>query len=464
MNSSKKTDPVPKVRFSKDAELAVIGSVLLNNQAFATAGEMLRPDDFFLDAHRRIFSAMMLMDRDGTPIDLVTLMDELDKRGETAAVGGVDYISHLADGLPKSTNVAHYAKIVKENAGLRRLAFTSQAISEKAVSGSESLNTVIEEAEEQIAHIREGAETRDKSPVSLKEAINESYTAFERLAQGDAGIVGTTTGYSSLDQLTGGWMPEDFVVVGARPSMGKTALVMEFARRTAEAGEGVLVLSLEMRRSSLVQRMACTIGRVDSHKLRTGNCSTEDVRRLTAALAKMTNWPLWILDPSRMYSGEVIAKVRHYAERFKLRLVIVDYLQLLRAKAENRTQEITAVSRDLKEAAKALGKSSGGTLIATAQLGRIKGEPQLIDLRESGQIEQDADLVMMIWNKKTRKEVKTGQADPISKYIGVKKQRNGPTGALPFIYLSPYMGFEMAHPDEWDDEAEIPDRGKGEGE
>lgn len=437
----KKKEDLPRSRYSKEAELAVLGSVILDNRAFAIASEMLRSDDFFFPAHSRVFAAMLDMDRDGDVIDSVTLHERVKARGELDAVGGMPVIAQLADGLPKSTNVLHYAKIVKECAGLRNLAFSGAAISEQALDPAVSLNEVMERAETTLARIRESADVKEKAPVLLKDALADSYRQFERLVEGKHALIGDATGYAALDAYTAGWCAGDLVVLGARPSMGKSALLMEFAKRHAQRGLASLIFSLEMSRSSLVLRLACNVARVDSQRLRTGLCDKSDLARITHALGKMGDWPIWIVDTPRMYSGEIVPKVRHYAERYKLKMVGVDYLQLLRARAENRTQEVTAVSRDLKEAAGALGKISGGTLIATAQLTRREtAEPKLEDLRESGQIEQDADVVLFLWNRD--KEAKIGQKDPMEKFLKVAKQRNGPVGTVNLTFAPQYTAFE----------------------
>ena len=449
MNSKTAAHPLlPSMPRNKDAEMAVLGAIILDNRYFATASETLRTDDFYEPQHKHIFGAMTDLDREGEPIDLVTLTEALTHRGTLEQSGGVDYISRLFDGLPRVTNVAHYSKIVKEKAGLRAMAFSATAIAEQALDKTETLANVIERAETTIANIRESAQDQEKAPVSIQDALKESWPQFERLAEGKFEIIGDTTGYQALDKVTAGWCSEDFVILGARPSMGKTALCMEFARRTAARGKGVLIFSLEMSRASLLLRLACTVARIDSQKLRVGECDSNDLAKLTRAFTTMGQWPLWIADSPRLYSYELVPKVRHYAERYKLRLVIVDYLQLVRAKAENRTQEVSEVSRDLKEAAKALGKISGGTLIATAQVKRVsgKGQPTLEDLRESGQIEQDADVVMFLWNRD--KKAKIGQADPIDKWLGVAKQRNGPIKNIPLIFAPQYTAFEQPDAEE----------------
>lgn len=432
--------PLP---YNADAERTVLGVVMLNNAMLSPASDHIRPDDFFLDSHRLIFATMLLMERDGTPIDLTTLSDALELRGELKAAGGPAYLSQLMDGRPTVANVEFYAKIVAEKSQLRRLVFLGEAVKDKSFGQEDKPEGVVEYVESTLTEIRERSENKDQAPVKMKQAVAESYEAFERVAAGKQAMIGDTTGYAFIDSETAGWIPEDLVVIGARPSMGKTALCLEFARRTARTGKGVMIFSLEMSRASLVMRLACMLGRVDSHKLRTGYCSTEDIQALRDAVIQLSELPIWIIDPSHMSSGQLVSRVRRYANRFDLRLVIVDYMQLLHAKAENRTQEVSLISRDLKQAAKALGKLSGGTLIATSQLSRTKNvEPELSDLRESGQIEQDADVVMFIWNKKSR--AKIGQADPHVKWLGIKKQRNGPTRNLQMTYLPQWTAFEPA--------------------
>lgn len=448
MNRTQKSkDVLPKLPHNPEAEAAVLGAILLDNAYLAPASERLRPDDFMIPQNQRIFSAMLLMDRKGVPIDVISLSEELGDEGLSAA-GGVAYISGLSDGLPKLTNIVHYTQIVKEKSGLRKIALAASVFQESALSG-EALSTVLEKAETDIAQIREGAEATDNSPVSMKSLMSESYAAFERVSVGDRAIVGESTGYPELDELTAGWIAGDLVVIGARPSMGKSALAMEFFRRHSDRGLPCLFLSLEMSRVSVAMRLACMVARIDNQKLRTGHCDEEDTRKLRDATVRIANWPSYIADPPRMSASKIVRTVRHYGEQHGVKLVIVDYLQLVTARAENRTQEVSAVSRALKEAAKALGRISGGTVIALSQLARIKGNrPQLADLRESGSIEQDADLAMFLWNK--TKDVKTGQADPHEKFLEIAKQRNGPTGTIPMMFLSPWASFEVSKPDLWE--------------
>jgi replicative DNA helicase len=254
-------------------------------------------------------------------------------------------------------------------------------------------------------------------------------------------MIGTPTGFADLDDLTAGWAPSDFVIIAARPSVGKTALALEFLRRGANAGNTAAIFSLEMSRASLVLRMVCREARVDHHKMRTGFISMEEQYRLVEALARISKLPIWIDDRPGLSASDIRWRIRSLAKREQLKLVFVDYLQLITAKAENRTQEVTKISMELKVAARDLGELTGGTLIAISQLNRIAANerPRLHHLRESGQLEQDADTVILMSDAE---ESENGQEDPNSKLIDVAKQRNGPCGSFKLLFLPKWVGFE----------------------
>jgi replicative DNA helicase len=439
------TEIAKALPWSKDAEQCVLGAILLDNEQIERCLDAgLKAGEFFLDQNRRIFRAMQEMSFDTQPIDLVTLSDKLHQRGELEASGGAPYLASLADGMPRVSNVVHYAKIVKQKARLRDLAHLGEAITGKALGAEDSAAEVLESAEASLEAMTEADEGVDNAPVKLNLAVKEAMPILERIFSGQGLMLGRSWGYSDLDKITAGKQEAEFVILAARPSVGKTALGMEFIRREAEENAGACwMVSLEMTRLQIVLRLLCLVAKVEMHRLRSGFASQEDARRIMEAIGRVNDWPVWISEPSRMTSLELVRMTRRMAERHKVKLVLVDYLQLLEAPGTNAYERISLVSRHAKRAAKILGKLSGGTLVACAQLNRgaANDEPRLEHLRDSGQIEQDADTIMFLWNEKMSDQV--GQASAMGKWLRVAKQRQGPTDAMKFTFLGQWMGFEL---------------------
>ncbi len=433
---------------SVDAERAILGAILLDNLAYNEAAEKLVPDDFSLDSHRRVYSRMMELSETGRPIDIITLTDELGRHKEVEAVGGVAYLSSLTDGVPRRPNIEHHIRIVKDKAMLRGLIYAANTTIARALDQTELADEILDSTESAIFQISE--KRLGQGFVGIPEIVKSSFGSIDALYERGQRITGLETHFVDFDGMTSGLQPSDLVIIAARPSMGKTAFAMNIAENCAVSdGKVVGMFSLEMSRESLLLRMLCSHARVDSHKLRTGFLGREDYNKLSAALAALAEAPIFIDDTPGISLHEMRAKARRLQQsQRKLDLLIVDYLQLMSAapvggkRFENRTQEVSAISRGLK----ALAKEMRVPVIALSQLSRAPESrggdhrPQLADLRESGSIEQDADVVCFIF----REEVyKPGEPDleGLAELI-IAKQRNGPTGKVDLAFLKRSTRFE----------------------
>jgi len=425
-----------------EAEKSVLGAVLIHNEAFNYAVELIRSRDFFRDAHRRIFEKMERLSERGDAIDLVTLKEELIRAGELDEVGGPAYLATLVDGVPRSTNVEHYARIVKEKSALRALIHASQQISARAYEAEDDPNVILDEAEQAIFSI---AEDRARAGfLSMREIVNESLPKIEQLFEQKKLVTGVATGFSDLDSMTRGLQAGDLVIVAARPSMGKTSLVMNIAEHTAlKDGTTVGFFSLEMSREQLFIRLLTSVARIDAYRLMTGAVGQRDYQSLSHAIGVLGDARLFIDDSPGVGVLEMRAKARRLAAEHGLGLLVIDYLQLMtgRGRFENRTLELAAISRGLKGLAKELGVP----VVALSQLSRAPEQrsdhrPLLSDLRESGALEQDADLVLMLYRPDMYPDAKPedeGKAELI-----VAKQRNGPTGTVHLAFLKQHTRFE----------------------
>ena len=425
------------------AERSVLGAVLLDGLAFSYAAEILHDSDFHLDTHRRIFKAMSVLSESNRAIDIVTLGDQLERDGQLEAVGGQEFLFALTEGLPRSINIEHYARIVKDRSILRQLLSASQSISAQCLSGGSSA-AALDEAQRQIFAIAD--ERVQQGLSSVGEITPDLLHRLDKMHGQE--ITGLRTGYRDFDQITAGLHAADLVIIAARPSMGKTALAMNIAENVAlREHKTVAVFSLEMSKVQLVLRMLCSTARVNNHRLRLGFLDRDNIESLTDAAARLSEAPIFIDDTSAIDLLELRAKCRRLkAERKALDLVVIDYLQLMgteaNKKAENRNLEISAISRGLK----ALAKELQAPVIALSQLSRApeqrpgrSREPMLSDLRESGSIEQDADLVAFIYRDEmyNRDSEHKGVADII-----IAKQRNGPTDRIRLAFLHQYTRFE----------------------
>ncbi|MFY9731870.1 MAG: replicative DNA helicase [Candidatus Acidiferrales bacterium] len=434
-----------------EAERSILGAVLLDNHSLNAAVEKLRSEDFFLPQHRQIFQRMIQLAEHQQAIDVVTLMDDLARRGELDSAGGVAYLSQLADGLPRATNVEHYARIVKEKSVLRTLAFSAAAIQEQALAAGDDADVILDRAESTIFQI---AEDRVRAGlIGVKELVRDNFERLERIFSEGRRITGLATGYPGLDNETAGLQPSELVILAARPSMGKTALALNIAENVAVRNrEPVAVFSLEMSKESLLLRMLASEARVDAHKFRTGHMGRDDWNKITRALTSLGDAPLWIDDSASSTVLEMGAKARRLKRDRGLSLMIVDYLQLVvptnTGRGTNRQEEVSSISRALKGLAKELKVP----VVVLSQLTRApereERKPQLSDLRESGAIEQDADVVLFI-NRPNFYKTDLPEEDRAKAELIIAKQRNGPTGNLNFVFLARHTRFEEAAPDAW---------------
>jgi len=433
-----------------EAEQSVLGAVLLENEAINQALEILTAEDFYRETHREIFRAMMELSDHNQPVDAITLTDALRTKSVLEQIGGPAYIAELADAVPTAANVAHYARIVREKAVLRSLATIATDIASSAYEANANVDEFLDTAEHRIFEI---SERRIKPSFhTMPELTRESLRILERLYENRELVTGVPTGFKDLDTLTAGLQPSDLVVIAARPSMGKTALALNiasYAAMDAEPRRGVAFFSLEMSKEQLVLRMLCSEARVDSAKARAGYLSERDFPKLAQAAARLSEANIFIDDSSDTTAITLKAKCRRLAKdkSNNLGLVMVDYLQLMRSArpGESREKEIAEISRSLK----ALAKELKVPVIALSQLNRQvetrpDRRPLLADLRESGAIEQDADVIAFIYREEMYKGKDSKEAGVAE--IIVAKQRNGPTDTVKLTYLSQYTRFENYAP------------------
>lgn len=434
---------------STDAERSILGAILLDNEVYPQAAESLRAEDFSLDSHRRIYARMVDLNESGRAIDIVTLAEELSRRKEVESVGGVAYLSSLTDGMPRRENVEHYVKIVKDKALLRSLIHAANGAIARALEQEDTAEEVLDAAESAIFQISERRIGRGF--VGFKDIVRESFGSIDSLVEPGQHITGLATHYPDLDNMTRGLQASDLVIIAGRPSMGKTAFAMNIAENVAvHDGKVVGIFSLEMSREALVRRLLCSCARVDSHKLQTGFLSREDRQKIVNAAVALGDSAICIDDTPAISLHEMRAKARRLQQAEKrLDLIVVDYLQLMSAapsgggrRFENRTQEVSAISRGLK----ALAKELRVPVIALSQLSRAPESrggdhrPQLADLRESGSIEQDADLVGFIFREEVYRP-DDPDLDGIAELI-IAKQRNGPTGTVKLAFIKRSTRFE----------------------
>jgi replicative DNA helicase len=432
-----------------EAEKGVLGAILINNHAFNQASEVIEVQDFFRDAHRRIFEKMVGLSERSQPIDLITLKDELTRTSELDEVGGPAYISALTDGVPRSANVEHYAKIVKEKSTLRRLIQSANEVLVRAYDAEDDADLILDEAERSIFQI---AENRMRVGfVRVGELVDQGYQLIEKLQAHKGLVTGVPTGFVDLDEMTSGFQKSDLVIIAARPAMGKTSFVLNMALHSGiEAGKTVGIFSLEMSKEQLFMRMLTSEARVDAHRFRGGFLGEQDYERLVEAFARLHDAKVYIDDTPSVGILEMRAKARRLKLEHGLDMLVIDYLQLMqgRGKFENRQQELATISRSLKILAKELDIP----ILALSQLSRAPEtrsdhRPQLSDLRESGALEQDADIVLFIF----REDMYSTDGEPSPDSDGtaeiiIGKQRNGPTGSVKLAFLKQYTRFENLAP------------------
>ncbi len=426
---------------SAEAEMAVLGSMLMDEEAVPAALELLEPASFYREAHRKVFQAMASLFHRQKPVDLLTVSEELKSQGQLEGVGGASYLTSLATVVPTAANIQHYARIVREKAVLRTLIASATRIVGDCYENQEDVDGLLDRAEQMLFEIAHRA--GDEQAVWLKEMLTSSIETIERLYQRKEMVTGLPTGLHDLDVMTAGLQPSELIIVAGRPSMGKSAMAACIAEHAAVVERvPVAIFSLEMAKEQLVHRMLCAHARVDVHKARTGFLAQADWPRLTNAAGKLSEAPVLIDDSPGLSALELRAKARRMKSQHRIGLVIVDYLQMMRGsfRAENRQQEIADISKSLK----ALAKELHLPVIAVSQLSRAPEQrdnrrPQLSDLRESGSLEQDADVVLLLFREELYNptEENRGKAELI-----IAKQRNGPVGSLFLAFLREFTRFE----------------------
>lgn len=449
------TDKLPPQNI--EAEQSILGAIMIENDALPKVIEVISREDFYKESHRKIYDAMIELFDKSEPIDLITIAEELKKRNEIDAVGGEAYLSALASQVPTAANIRYHSKIIREKALLRALIQSASEIAGKVYEENLDADELVDQAERIIFTI---SDKRIKTSfVSLKDLIKGSFETIEHLYDKKSAITGTASGFTQLDELTSGFQKGDLIVIGGRPSMGKTALGLNIAQHVGmELKEPVAIFSLEMSKEQLAIRMLCSEARIDSNKVRKGFINgKEDWSKLTNAAGKLTESPIFIDDSSSTTVLEMRAKARRLKLEHKgLSLVIVDYLQLMRGRGgfeRSREQEISEISRSLK----ALAKELDVPVIALSQLNRgveqrqVK-KPTLADLRESGAIEQDADVIIFLYRDEfyNRETPEKGKAEII-----VAKQRNGPTDTINLSFFPHYTRFENYSDREYSETEEV---------
>jgi replicative DNA helicase len=430
-----------------EAERSVLGAILVHNDAFNTAAQVIDGRDFYRDAHRRIFDRMVALSERGEAIDFITLKEELSRGGDLEEVGGPAYVASLVDGVPRATNVEYYARIVKEKATLRNLIYAANKILTNAYEGDQESDLILDDAESSIFAV---ADDRLKAGfVPMRELVNESFPKIEQLFEHKRLVTGVPTGFVDLDEMTRGLQGGDLVIIAARPSMGKTSLVLNIAQHVAvQADHTVGFFSLEMSKESLFIRLLTSEAQIDSHRLMSGHIADRDYSRISHALEKLSSMRLFIDDTANIGVLEMRAKSRRLQKEHGLSLIVVDYIQLMNARGryENRTLELASISRSLKGLAKELDVP----IVVLSQLSRAPESrsdhrPQLSDLRESGALEQDADVVVLIYRDDAYNR-DPNNPDAGTAELIVAKQRNGPTGIVRLAFLREQTRFANLAP------------------
>ena len=438
------TVPNPKVPpQSIEAEQSVLGAILLENEALIKAIELLQVDDFYRESHRQIYSAMIGLYEKNTPVDQITLTEHLKQKNKLAEVGGLSYVAELAEKIPTAANIEYYAKIVRQKAILRNLIASATGIVAKATSGEENIEDILDFSEKTIFQISE--QQIKPSYYPLKSILQSTFKSIERLYEKKQLITGVATGFADLDEKTSGFQPSDLIIIAGRPSMGKTAFCLNIAQHAATVEKvPTVVFSLEMSKEQLALRMLCSEARIDNHKLRSGHIAENEWGKLTMAAGRLSEASLFIDDTPGMSVFEMRAKARRLKAEHGLGMIIIDYMQLMsgsKSRADSREQEISEISRSLK----ALAKELNVPVLALSQLNRrledrTDKKPQMSDLRESGAIEQDADVILFIYREEVYhrdSEEAKGKAEVI-----IGKQRNGPIGDIPLTFINEYTRFE----------------------
>lgn len=425
-----------------EAEMSVLGSMLMSSDAVCRCIELINPESFYREAHGKIFSAMQELFGRDEAIDLITITEQLRRDRNLESVGGSSYATSLVDGVPTSANVEYYAKIVREKAVLRDMIKLLGQVSNECYENPDDVGLFLDSLEQSVYKL--SREKPGQDFIALKDIIHDSLEMAEALCRKKQLITGIDTGFTDLNEKTSGWQPSDLIIIAGRPSMGKSSLAVNIAQ-TAAIKEKIPVafFSVEMAREQLVQRMLCAEGGVDAHKLRSGFLGESDFSKLAIAAGKLAEAPIFIDDTPAIRALELRAKARRLKARENIGLIIIDYLQLMQwsGRTENKQQEVSEISRSLKSLARELKIP----VVALSQLSRAveareNHRPQLSDLRESGAIEQDADVVILLLREEyydPEDEKKQGKAE-----LNIAKQRNGPVGTVKLAFIKEYVRFQ----------------------
>nr|WP_162852882.1 replicative DNA helicase [Ligilactobacillus salivarius] len=446
------TDNLPPQNI--EAEQAVLGAIFLNTDALADAMEYVEPDDFYRRAHQILFQAMVDLNNDGEAIDVLTVQNYLTTNNQLDDVGGVAYIAELATSVPTAANAGYYAKIVEEKSMLRRLISTATNIITQANNGDDDVPSLLDSAERQIMDV---SERRNRSGFrEIKDVLNETLSDIDRLSQQSEDITGLPTGYREFDKMTAGLQPDNLIILAARPAVGKTAFALNIAQNVATSTDtSVAIFSLEMSAESLVNRMLCAEGSINANHLRTGQLDEGEWQNLIVAMGALSNTSIFIDDTPGIKMAEIRAKCRRLAkEKGNLGLVVIDYLQLIEgSNKESRQQEVSEISRQLKKLAKELSVP----ILALSQLSRGVEQrqdkrPVLSDIRESGSIEQDADIVAFLYRDdyyergESKSEEDGDDQDSLNQDVGeveliIEKNRAGARGTVKLLFIKSYNKF-----------------------
>lgn len=423
-----------------DAEQSVIGALLIDSESLSKVIEIIGPEDFYRDGHRLIYETIIELSDRNEPVDLVTLCESLRQKDALEQVGGISYVATLTNVVPTSANVEHYARIVHEKALLRHLIGVSSKIAGLGYEGGEDVDKLIDQAESMVFELSQ--RKTSKGIASMHDILLSTFEKIEFLYSNKGDVTGVPTGFVDLDRMTSGLQPSDLIILAARPAMGKTAFCLNVAQNAAiKFKVPAAVFSLEMSKEQLAQRMLCAAAMVDQHKLRTGNLSEEDLTKLTKAVGPLSQAPIFIDDTPGITVMELRAKCRRLKAEYDLGLIVIDYIQLMQGskRSENRQQEISEISRSLKS----LAREINVPVIALSQLSRAveataDKKPNLSHLRESGALEQDADIVAFIYREEyyIPESEKKGIAEII-----LAKHRNGPVGSVELGFLNEFTKF-----------------------
>lgn len=429
---------------NNEAEQAIIGAIFIEPNALITAAEVLQPEDFYRQAHQHIFRAMVMMNEQGKALDVVTVSEMLKSQGLIEDIGGITYLTDLAVSVPTAANIAYYIEIVEEKALLRRLINTATQIATSGFANEESVEALVDDAERRILEVAQRKNVGQFK--NITDVLSEAYDNIELLSNREGDITGLPTGFKELDRMTAGFQRNDLIIVAARPSVGKTAFALNIAQNTAiKTNETVAIFSLEMGASQLINRMLCAEGNIDAQNMRTGKLNDEEWRKLALAISTLSSTNIFIDDSPGIRVNEIRSKCRRLKQEHGLGMIVIDYLQLIQGSGigggENRQQEVSEISRTLKQLARELEVP----VIALSQLSRGVEQrqdkrPMMSDIRESGSIEQDADIVAFLY-REDYYDREAAEEDNGTIEIIIAKQRNGPVGTVQLAFVKEYNKF-----------------------